>query len=160
MMPLRALPATGGGNTANANKANALAAKGNNSSSARRAAVLLLASPEVVDRGGEDLLLTVARLLRGVAARGRDLGGGSAEWAYDLLLPDSAKTTSTSRKVADDADDEEKQRRASSCAAAASSGRAVAEVWKAASGACEWIECKAEKRRKRRTLSLPSSSSD
>ena len=149
MIPLRALPATTGGN-ANANKTNAAAlSKGNNktksssaASAARRAAVLLLASPAVVEHGGEDLLLAVARLLRGVAARGRDLGGGSAEWAYDLLLPDSAKTTSASAMAAtgkvDDGDntDAEKQRRASSCSAAASSsGRVVAEAWKVASGA-------------------------
>ena len=145
MMPLRALPATGG-------NANALAKRNNNASfpnsssaasAARRAAMLLLASPEVVAHGGEDLLLTVARLLRGVAARGRDLGGGSAEWAYDLLpvslTSATAMATTTGKKVdadADTADDSEKRRRASSCAAAASSsGRAVAEAWKAASGA-------------------------
>lgn len=143
MMPLRALPATGG--TANA-KTNAALAKRNNSlfpnsssaaSAARRAAMLLLASPEVVAHGGEELLLTVARLLRGVAARGRDLGGGSAEWAYDLLpVSASMPTPTTTGKVADAEDAAaEKQRRASSCAAAASSGRAVAEAWKSASGA-------------------------
>lgn len=149
MMPLRALPATGG----NA-KTNAALAKRNNSlfpnssssaSAARRAAMLLLASPEVVAHGGEELLLTVARLLRGVAARGRDLGGGSAEWAYDLLLPVSSATPTlptsalaTTGKVDTDAEDAaaEKQRRAaSSAAAASSSGRAVAEAWKSASGA-------------------------
>lgn len=143
MIPLRALPA-GGGHNKNAN-AGALA-KGSfpnlssaAPSAARRAAMLLLASPEVVVHGGEDLLLTVARLLRGVAARGRDLGGGSAEWAYDLL-PDSAATTTGK----DDADADagnaaaDKQRRTSSSAAASSppstSGRAATEVWKAASG--------------------------
>lgn len=151
MMPLRALPATGG--NANANKANAALAKGCNTllpnsssvaSAARRAAVLLLASPGVVEHGGEDLLLAVARLLRGVATRGRDLGGGSAEWAYDLLLPDPAMTSTSAMaatgEVDDGADnnDAEKQRRASSCAAAAASGRAVAEAWKSASGALRW----------------------
>ena len=145
-MPLRALPATGGNTNA---KTNALAKRNNTlfpnsasaASAARRAAMLLLASPEVVAHGGEELLLTVARLLRGVAARGRDLGGGSAEWAYDLLPVSALTSTSamamaTTGKVDADAEDAaEKQRRASSCAAAASSGRAVAEAWKSASGA-------------------------
>jgi len=157
MLPLRALPATGANNNAhgalakNTNLRSSAAAGGapssSSSSAARRAALLLLASPAVIAHGGEDLLLTVARLLRGVASRGRDLGGGSAEWAYDLL-PDSDLASTTSKKAngatndADD-DDAEKQRRASSSAAASSlpstSGRAVAEAWRTASGALTGI---------------------